>query len=32
MESHRRGEDCSPIFDNLDIDLFVKVLANTAFS
>jgi len=32
MESHRRGEDGSPIFDSLDIDLFVKVLANTAFS
>ena len=32
MEPHRRGEDGSPIFDNLDIDLFVKVLANTAFS
>lgn len=28
----RRGEDGSPIFDNLDIDLFVKVLANTVFS
>jgi hypothetical protein len=32
MESHRRGEDGSPIFDNFDIDLIVKVLANTAFS
>ena len=32
MEPHRRGEDGSPIFDSLDIDLFVKVLANTAFS
>ena len=29
---HCRGEDGSPIFDNLDIDLFIKVLANTAFS
>ena len=29
---HRRGEDGLPIFDNLDVDLFVKVLANTAFS
>ncbi len=24
--------DASPIFDTLDIDLFVKVLAHTAFS
>ena len=31
MEPHR-GEDGSPIFDSLDIDLFIKVLANTAFS
>jgi len=31
MEPHH-GEDGSPIFDSLDIDLFVKVLANTAFS
>ena len=31
MEPHR-GEDGSPIFDSLDVDLFVKVLANTAFS
>ena len=31
MEPHR-GEYSSPIFDSLDIDLFVKVLANTAFS
>lgn len=31
MEPHR-GEDGSPIFDSLDIDLFVKVLANTVFS
>ena len=32
MEPHHRGEDGSPIFDNLDIDLFVKVFANTVFS
>jgi hypothetical protein len=31
MEPHH-GEDGSPIFDSLDVDLFVKVLANTAFS
>ena len=31
MQSHHLGEG-SPIFDNLDIDLFVKVLAHTAFS
>jgi len=32
MESSHHGEDGSPIFDNLDIDLVVQVLANTAFS
>ncbi|KAF8812220.1 retinal short-chain dehydrogenase/reductase [Phlegmacium glaucopus] len=32
MESQRHEEDGSPIFDNLDIDLVIKVLANTAFS
>ena len=32
MMERRRGEDGSPVFDNLDVDLFVKVLANTAFS
>jgi hypothetical protein len=32
MESHHPGEEGSPIFDNLDIDLFVKAFANTAFS
>ncbi|KAF8165566.1 retinal short-chain dehydrogenase/reductase [Crassisporium funariophilum] len=32
MEGHHRGEDGSPIFDNFDIDLLIKVLANTALS
>jgi len=32
MEPAHRREDGSPIFDNLDIDLVMQVLANTAFS
>jgi len=32
MESTHGNEDGTPIFDSLDIDLVVKVLANTAFS
>ncbi|KAF9481842.1 retinal short-chain dehydrogenase/reductase [Pholiota conissans] len=32
MENGRSNTDGSPIFDNLDIDLIMKVLANTAFS
>uniref|UniRef100_A0A8H7Y088 Short-chain dehydrogenase/reductase 3 n=1 Tax=Psilocybe cubensis TaxID=181762 RepID=A0A8H7Y088_PSICU len=33
MESnHRGGDDGTPIFDNLDLDLIIQVLANTAFS
>jgi NAD(P)-dependent dehydrogenase (short-subunit alcohol dehydrogenase family) len=32
MEPSRRREDGSPIFDSLDVDLVMKVLANTAFS
>ncbi|PPQ66592.1 hypothetical protein CVT26_009492 [Gymnopilus dilepis] len=32
MESSQRREEGTPIFDSLDIDLVVKVLANTAFS
>ncbi|KAF9569259.1 NAD(P)-binding protein [Agrocybe pediades] len=32
METNHSGEDGSPIFDNLDIDLVMQVLANTAFS
>ncbi|PPQ77662.1 hypothetical protein CVT25_011097 [Psilocybe cyanescens] len=32
MESNHHDEDGSPIFDNLDLDLIVQVLANTAFS
>ena len=32
MESSQRREEGTLIFDSLDIDLVVKVLANTAFS
>ncbi|KAJ7653491.1 hypothetical protein B0H17DRAFT_1163610 [Mycena rosella] len=32
MPEEDYGADGSPIFDSLDIDLFVKVFANTAFS
>ncbi|KAF5388295.1 hypothetical protein D9615_000616 [Tricholomella constricta] len=31
MMEHERSADGSPIFDSLDIDLFVKVLAHTLF-
>ncbi|KIM46413.1 hypothetical protein M413DRAFT_441506 [Hebeloma cylindrosporum] len=32
MESNPRGQEGSPIFDNFDVDLLIRVLANTAFS
>lgn len=32
MDSSRSEPDGSPVFDNLDLDLVVQVLANTAFS
>ncbi|KIK04704.1 hypothetical protein K443DRAFT_675718 [Laccaria amethystina LaAM-08-1] len=32
MQAEDRRNEASPVFDNLDVDLFVKVLANTAFS
>ena len=32
MDSPRQEPDGSPIFDNVDIDLVIKVLANTVFS
>lgn len=32
MQAQDRRDEASPVFDNLDVDLFVKVLANTAFS
>jgi len=32
MQAEDRRDEASPVFDNLDVDLFVKVLANTAFS
>jgi hypothetical protein len=32
MDAQEQPHDSSPIFDNFDIDLVIKVLANTAFS
>jgi hypothetical protein len=32
MEPGPRSQEGSPIFDNFDVDLLIKVLANTAFS
>lgn len=32
MEEHEQSYDASPIFDSLDVDILIKVLAHTAFS
>lgn len=32
MEEHEQSYEASPIFDSLDVDIVVKVLAHTAFS